>query len=134
MKEVSYVHAEGYAAGEMKHGPIALISPGFPAVVIATKHAMRSKMISNVEQLRARGASVIAIATEGDNEVQGIADATIFIPDVEPQIRTHPGFGTASAAGLPGGHHPRLRRRPASQPREDRNGRIANAAGTYQTC
>jgi glucosamine--fructose-6-phosphate aminotransferase (isomerizing) len=86
MKEVSYIHAEGYAAGEMKHGPIALIDPAFPTVAIATKHALRSKLISNIQQVQARGGQVIAVVTEGDAEVTEMADHAIVVPDVPELI------------------------------------------------
>ena len=94
MKEISYVHAEGYAAGEMKHGPIALIDRTFPTVAIATKHALRSKLVSNIEQVQARGGEVIAVVTEGDDEVRRLARHCIEIPEVsallEPIISTIP--------------------------------------------
>lgn len=82
LKEISYIHAEAYAAGEMKHGPIALLSEGFPIVAVATKSATYDKTISNLEESRARGAVIIAIATEGDTEVQKVADHVIYIPPV----------------------------------------------------
>jgi glucosamine--fructose-6-phosphate aminotransferase (isomerizing) len=82
MKEISYIHAEGYAAGEMKHGPIALIDPDFPTIAIATKHALRSKMISNVQQVQARGGKVFAVVTEGDAELTEMADGIIAVPEV----------------------------------------------------
>lgn len=94
MKEVSYIHAEGYAAGEMKHGPIALIDPGFPTIAIATRHALRSKMVSNIEQVQARGGEVTAVVTEGDSEVANLADAAISVPEVaallEPIVASVP--------------------------------------------
>jgi glucosamine--fructose-6-phosphate aminotransferase (isomerizing) len=83
MKEISYVHAEGYAAGEMKHGPIALIDPGFPTVAVAPKHALRSKMISNIEQVLARDGEVLAVATEGDTEIAALAGSTLWLPEVD---------------------------------------------------
>jgi len=94
MKEISYIHAEGYAAGEMKHGPIALIDPAFPTIAIATKHALRSKMISNIEQVQARGGSVLAVVTEGDDEITALADQSFAIPEVsellEPIVASIP--------------------------------------------
>ena len=81
LKEISYLHAEGYPAGEMKHGPIALIERAFPTVAIATKHSERTKLMSNMEQIRARGGRLIAIATEGDEEVAGICDEVLFVPE-----------------------------------------------------
>jgi glucosamine--fructose-6-phosphate aminotransferase (isomerizing) len=82
LKEISYIHAEGYAAGEMKHGPIALIDEKMPVVVIATKGPLKDKLVSNLEQVRARDGQVIAIATEGDEEIRAKANEVIFIPDL----------------------------------------------------
>jgi len=94
MKEISYIHAEGYAAGEMKHGPIALIDRTFPTVAIATRHALRSKIVSNIEQVQARGGEVMAVVTEGDAELAALADRVIEVPDVpellEPIVATIP--------------------------------------------
>ena len=94
MKEISYIHAEGYAAGEMKHGPIALIDQDFPTVAIATKHALRSKLISNIQQVQARGGPVVALVTQGDSEIAAMADDSITIPEVsellEPLIASLP--------------------------------------------
>lgn len=86
LKEISYIHAEGYAAGEMKHGPIALVDPGFPSVVIATRNALRSKVISNIEQLQARGGAVAAIVTEGDDVVRHLAGDVLEIPECDPAL------------------------------------------------
>ncbi len=86
MKEVSYIHAEGYAAGEMKHGPIALIDAGCPTAAIATRHGLRSKMISNIEQVASRGGKVIAIVTDGDSEIAALADATLYVPEASPEL------------------------------------------------
>ena len=80
LKEVSYIHAEGYAAGEMKHGPIALIDDGFPVVVLAANDSTLDKTISNVEEVRARQAKIIAIVEEGDNRLSDLADDVIEIP------------------------------------------------------
>jgi glucosamine--fructose-6-phosphate aminotransferase (isomerizing) len=82
LKEISYIHAEGYAAGEMKHGPIALIDENMPVVVIANRGPLYEKVISNLEQVRSRDGSVIAIATEGDNEISDKANDVIWIPDL----------------------------------------------------
>jgi glutamine---fructose-6-phosphate transaminase (isomerizing) len=86
LKEISYVHAEGYAAGEMKHGPIALIDPALPVVVIATKGPGYEKMIGNIEEVRARGGKVIAVCNEGDSEITRLADHVIRIPLTEPLL------------------------------------------------
>lgn len=80
LKEVSYVHAEGYGAGEMKHGPIAMIDEGFPSICIVPQDSVYEKMRSNIEEIRARKGPVIAIATEGDEAIRAIADDVIYIP------------------------------------------------------
>ncbi|MBI2506568.1 MAG: glutamine--fructose-6-phosphate transaminase (isomerizing) [Candidatus Colwellbacteria bacterium] len=80
IKEIAYVHAEGYASGEMKHGPLALVSPEFPSMVIAPKDSVYEKNLSNIEELKARGGPVIAVATEGDNEIGKVADDVFYIP------------------------------------------------------
>ena len=82
LKEVSYLHAEAYAAGEMKHGPIALIDPGFPVIAVATKSPTYEKVVSNLKECEARGATIIALATEGDEDIAKIADHIISIPPV----------------------------------------------------
>jgi glucosamine--fructose-6-phosphate aminotransferase (isomerizing) len=81
LKEISYIHAEGYPAGEMKHGPIALIDSGLPVVVIAPSDPWYEKMFSQIEQAKARGGRVIAVATEGDEQIQDLADQVLFVPD-----------------------------------------------------
>jgi glucosamine--fructose-6-phosphate aminotransferase (isomerizing) len=85
MKEVSYIHAEGYGAGEMKHGPIALIDEHFPTVAIANDGSMYEKMISNIEEIRARSGPVIAIATEGNDDISRLANDVIYVPRV-PEV------------------------------------------------
>ena len=82
LKEISYIHAEGFAAGEMKHGPIALIEENTPVVVIATDGPVYNKIMANIEETKARGAYVIAVATEGNEEIKDIADEVIYIPNV----------------------------------------------------
>ena len=82
LKEISYLHAEAYAAGEMKHGPIALLDEGFPVIVVATKSPTYDKVISNVQECKARGALIIALATEGDEEIKKHADYVMYIPKV----------------------------------------------------
>jgi glucosamine--fructose-6-phosphate aminotransferase (isomerizing) len=81
LKEISYIHAEGYPAGEMKHGPIALIDEEMPVVVIAPRDPWYEKMFSQIEQAKARGGIVIALATDGDELVPGVADHIIWVPD-----------------------------------------------------
>jgi glutamine---fructose-6-phosphate transaminase (isomerizing) len=80
LKELSYVHAEGYPAGELKHGPIALIEPGVPVVAVATECHVYPKMLSNIQEVRARGADVIAVASRGDERIRDLADEVLFVP------------------------------------------------------
>jgi len=86
LKEISYIHAEGYPAAEMKHGPIALIDKELPAVVIAPNDDLHEKVISNIQQVKARGGSVIAIVTKGDAEIPKIADYVLEIPPVAESV------------------------------------------------
>jgi len=86
LKEISYIHAEGYPAGEMKHGPIALIDRDVPVVAICLKDHVYEKMISNVQEARAREGQVIAIATEGDDAIAGKADTVITVPHTDPRL------------------------------------------------
>jgi glucosamine--fructose-6-phosphate aminotransferase (isomerizing) len=81
LKEISYIHAEGYPAAEMKHGPIALIDPQMPVVVIATKDGSYDKIVGNVQEVRAREGKIISIVTEGDTEIAALSDHVITIPD-----------------------------------------------------
>lgn len=83
IKEISYIHAEAFAAGELKHGTIALIEKGTPVIAIATQDSLFEKMVSNMEEVRARGAYVIAVAKEKNKEVEKSADKVIYIPDVD---------------------------------------------------
>ena len=83
IKEISYIHAEAFAAGELKHGTIALIEKGTPVIAIATQEELFEKMVSNMEEVRARGAYVIAIAQEKNTEVEKAADKVIYIPNVD---------------------------------------------------
>jgi glucosamine--fructose-6-phosphate aminotransferase (isomerizing) len=82
LKEISYIHAEGLPAAEMKHGPIALITPDMPVVVIAPRDHLYEKVVSNIEEVRSRGGHVIAVATEGDPDIAELADDVIYVPDV----------------------------------------------------
>ena len=94
LKEISYIHAEGYPAAEMKHGPIALIDSDMPVVVIATHNAMYEKVLSNIQEIKARQGRVIALVTKGDDTIANIADEVIELPDVleclEPLVATIP--------------------------------------------
>jgi len=86
LKEISYIHAEGYPAAEMKHGPIALIDEDMPVVVIATKGANYEKVLSNIQEVKARKGKIIAVVTEGDTEVKSMADHCIEIPETDEYL------------------------------------------------
>ena len=86
LKEVSYIHAEGYPAGEMKHGPIALIDPQIPVIAIALRDELYEKMMSNIEQVKAREGTVIALGSEGDDELAAKADHVIPVPNASPLL------------------------------------------------
>jgi len=86
LKEISYVHAEGYAAGEMKHGPIALVDDNLPVVVVAPEDAYYEKVVSNIQEVKARKGNVIAIVTEGDTGLKELANDVIEIPKSHPAV------------------------------------------------
>lgn len=82
LKEISYIHAEGYPAGELKHGPLALIDKSVPTVAIATHHAMYDKIESNIQEIRARSGAVIAVATDGNQKIRSQTEDILYVPDV----------------------------------------------------
>ncbi|MEO7310809.1 MAG: glutamine--fructose-6-phosphate transaminase (isomerizing) [Chitinophagaceae bacterium] len=94
LKEISYIHAEGYPAAEMKHGPIALVTEELPVVFVATKDAFYEKIVSNVQEIKARLGKVICVATEGDTIIPGMANDVMFVPDTDeifgPMLSTIP--------------------------------------------
>jgi len=87
LKELSYIHAEGYAAGEMKHGPLAMIDKNFPTLAIATDSPLKDKVLSNIEEIKARGGPVIAIATEGDQAISKLVDEVLHVPKTIEQCQ-----------------------------------------------
>ncbi len=87
LKEISYIHAEGYAAGEMKHGPLAMIDPQFPTFALATDSPLLEKTLSNIEEIKARKGRVVAIATKGNKSVASIADDVLYIPKTSEQTQ-----------------------------------------------
>ena len=113
LKEISYIHAEGYHAAELKHGPIALLTPGMPVVVIANRSPVLDKTLGNAEECKARGAHIIAIVTDGGPEAK-IADEVIRIPDCDPLGAT---VSAAVALQLLSYHVARIRGCPIDQPR-----------------
>jgi glutamine---fructose-6-phosphate transaminase (isomerizing) len=86
LKEISYIHAEGYAAGEMKHGPIALIDPSVPVVVLTPKDEHRDKSMSNLQEAKARGGRIIAVGTQGDEELHSLSNDVVEIPDTLSEL------------------------------------------------
>jgi glucosamine--fructose-6-phosphate aminotransferase (isomerizing) len=94
LKEISYIHAEGFAGGELKHGPLALVSKDVPVVAIMTRNQLYEKTKSSVQEVRARGARTLIIATEGDEEAKEVADEIIYVPKtmelLEPLLNTIP--------------------------------------------
>ena len=127
LKEISYIPTDAYAAGEMKHGPIALLDESTPVVCVATDSPVLDKVLSNVEEVRARGAETIAIATEGGERVAEVADQTIEVAAHRLDPAADPRDPAAAAARLPHRPRPRPQRRPAAQPGEDGHGRVGAA-------
>jgi glucosamine--fructose-6-phosphate aminotransferase (isomerizing) len=85
LKEISYIHSEGLPAAEMKHGPIALINPGMPVVFIAPRGSQYEKILGNIQEVKARGGKIIAVASEGDDHIHTVADPVFTIPEtIEP--------------------------------------------------
>ena len=86
LKELSYIHAEGYPAGEMKHGPISLIDESMPVVALAPSDALYDKMVGNINEVRTRGGKVIAIATQGNRDIHELADDVVYVPETSPSL------------------------------------------------
>jgi len=128
LKEISYVHAEGYPAAEMKHGPIALIDANMPVVFLCTKDGGREKVMSNMQEVKARHGKIVAIATEGDAEVHALADFVIPVPQTidafTPLLSVIP-----LQLLLFDGDATRLQRRHAAEPREVGDGRVTTFQG-----
>ena len=86
LKEISYIHAEGYASGEIKHGPIALVCPEVPSVFLVPDDGMREKVVSNIKEIKARGGPVIAVGVEGDRELESFVDDFIPVPRMDSRF------------------------------------------------
>ncbi|HUV72684.1 MAG TPA: SIS domain-containing protein, partial [Anaerolineae bacterium] len=84
--EISYVHAEGYAGGELKHGPIAMLDSGFPVFAIVPRSATYEKLLSNIQEVRARQADVLAVATLGDEGIRALSEEVLYIPDTREAL------------------------------------------------
>ena len=127
LKEISYLHAEGFAAGELKHGPIALLEQGVPVIAVATAGHVFQKTLSNIQETKARGARVIAICSEGSaGEVARHADRVLEVPAVARASRPCARHRADAAPGVRSGDDARMRRGPATEPREERDGRVTN--------
>ena len=100
LKEISYIHAEGYASGELKHGPIALIDKEMPVLALVPQDEVYQKSISNVEEIKARQGRIILIGTEGDSHLQNITDDVIYLPKVHDDHEPDPLYHPGPAAGL----------------------------------
>ncbi len=124
LKEISYIPTDAYAAGEMKHGPIALLDESTPVICVATESPVLDKVLSNVEEVRARGAETIAIATEGDERAAEVADQTIEVARTRLDPAADRRDPATAAARLRHCPRPRAQRRPAAQPGEDRDCRV----------
>ena len=125
MKEISYIPTDAYAAGEMKHGPIALLDESTPVVCVATDSPMLEKMLSNVEEVRARGADVISIATEGNDAVAEASDQTIYVPRTDWVLQPILAMVPLQLLAYYVARMQRPQRRPAAQPRQDGHRRVA---------
>ena len=128
LKELSYIPTEAYSAGEMKHGPIALLDEQTPVVCVATDSPVYDKVVSNIQEVRARGANVIAIATDGNEDIQHHADDVIFVPRTQPAAPGAARRRAATAARLQDRSPARPQHRPAAEPREDGHRRVASLA------
>ena len=126
LKEVSYVHAEGYAAGELKHGPISLLDADVPLVAVATRTAVHDKLVSNLMEGRARDARVIAVVTEGDERMRSVADDILWVPATHGDPQPGAGHHPAAALRLPHRGGARHGRRSAAQPGQVGHGRMSD--------
>ena len=124
LKEISYIHAEGYPAAEMKHGPIALIDENMPVVCLAPKDPVYPKVVSNMQEVKARGGRIIAITSEGNGDLSNLADHQVAVPASPPPDRTGADGDSAPAPGVSHRRPARLRRRSAAQPGKERNGGV----------
>jgi glucosamine--fructose-6-phosphate aminotransferase (isomerizing) len=86
LKEISYIHAEGYPAGEMKHGPIALLDANVPVVALVPRDSVYEKMVSNIQEVKARSAPVLAVATRGDTEIERLCDDVLWVPETSDML------------------------------------------------
>ena len=124
LKEISYLRAEGFPAGELKHGPIALVEPGTVVVGVATRTPSWEKMMSNITEVKSRGATVVLVANDGDEETARQADAVLWVPATEHLLRPGHRRGAHAVVRLLPGPAARSRRRPTPQPGQDGHRRV----------
>ncbi len=130
LKELAYMHAEGFPAGELKHGPIALIEEGLPVVVVVpprSRRVLHDKIVSNIQEIRARGARTIVIAEDGDDAVTPYADTLISVPAVPDVAAAASGDRAAAGVRLRAGQRQGVRRRPAAQPGQVGHGGVTTS-------
>ena len=130
LKEISYLHAGAYAADEMTHSPITLINESFSVIAIATKGPMYDKDVSNLQGSRARGAKIVAVASEGDEDIRAHADHVIYVPKVRecfvPIVASVPPATVRPRDRLA----PRVRCRPAQEPHQERDGGVRRSVAS----
>ena len=126
LKEISYIHAEGYSAAEMKHGPIALIDPKTPTVFLVPQDSMYDKTMANLAMIRARKGPIIALATEGDKQIKKVANDVIYLPQGAGTDLSDSGRRAAATVRLSHRRRARLRRGQAAQPGQERDGGVSH--------
>ena len=126
LKEISYIHAEGYSAAEMKHGPIALIDPKTPTVFLVPQDSMYDKTMANLAMIRARKGPIIALATEGDKQIKKVADDVIYLPHDAGTDLSDSGDRAAAIVRLSHRRRARLRRGQAAQSGQERDGGVSS--------
>ena len=124
LKEISYIHAEGYSAAEMKHGPIALIDKKTPTVFLVPQDAMYEKTMANLAMIRARKGPIIALATEGDKAIKKVANDVIYLPKTLESVESDPGDRAAATLRVSHRRRARLRRGQAEKSGQERDGGI----------
>ena len=130
LKEISYIPTEAYAAGEMKHGPIALLEEGSPVVVVATDGRTYDKLVSNIQEVKARGARVIAVASEGNEAIRAMADEVLYVPRSDEMLSPLLAVVPAAALRVRCGQGQRRDRGPTAQPGQDGHGGVSGVGQT----
>ena len=134
LKEISYIHAEGYAAGEMKHGPIALVTDELPVICVATEGDTYDKVVSNIQEIRARSGIVLSVATVGDEGIKAHSEDVLYVPECYEPFSPIVVCRAAPVAGVLHRREPRLRRGPAPQPGQERDRRVSDCPSGPGRC